>query len=36
MRQSLEASKAAQTMKKAEEQLEKGRVLRVLKSYCGR
>lgn len=32
MKQSLQASKAAQTMKKAEEQLEKERVLQVLKS----
>ena len=31
MRQSLQASKAAQTMKKAEEQLERERVLRVLR-----
>ncbi|KIM40807.1 hypothetical protein M413DRAFT_446178 [Hebeloma cylindrosporum] len=32
MRQSLQASKVAQTMKKAEEQLEKERVMQVLKS----
>ncbi|KAL0959071.1 hypothetical protein HGRIS_014371 [Hohenbuehelia grisea] len=32
MRQSLQASKVGQTMKKAEEQLEKERILRVLKS----
>ena len=32
MKQSLQASKVAQTMKKAEEQLEKERVMQVLKS----
>jgi len=36
MRQSLEASKTVQTTKMAEEQLEKERMLRVLKNYCGR